>query len=461
MTNIKHIFILLASLFGLLYIFIIPPFQAPDEVHQFYKSYQVSEGQFFGIKTNDQRYGGELPKSLQEISVPFRPLRYKPWKKTAKDTIVVVSQIQLAPQQKKFLDFPNVAYYAPMGYTPQAMALSLHHLWNIPPLYLFYLARIATLFCWIFIMTKAITVIPFHRHTIAFLALLPASLFFHSGINPDALTHAFVFLLMAYLLKLALTDAPLRKQHIALLMISTIITINKVVYAPVFLLVWLIPKHKFDAPKNYYFINIGLLVFHGLLLLFWYKIAGDLFIPYEKYNPLFREDVQLNPNVDPLAQLTFIITHPLEFIKIFFSSYQETLPWTWRHYVGKFGWEGNYLPDWLTFSWLIVLAMMSFTDASGQKVNLFKAHKTVLIGLAVLMIIAFSVVIYMQWSPPGHGRIEALSGRYFIPIFPFLWLVLKNNRWVICPRLHLKLLVLLTLVIQIFAVVAVFERYYE
>lgn len=460
MTKVNKIFIAIASLFGLLYVFIIPPFQAPDEVHHFYKSYQISEGQAFGTKTDNQRYGGYLPKNLHDISKPFRKLRYKEWEKASKDTILKVSQIPLHSSSTTFLDFPNVAYYAPMGYTPQAVALSAHHLFDIRPLYLFYLARIATLFCWIFIMTKAIQAMPFHQHSIAFLALLPASLFFHSGITPDALTHAFVFLLMAYLLKLALTDTPLQKKHGLLLLLSVVITINKVVYAPVFLLAWLIPVHKLDSRKNYYCLNMGLLFFHAALLFFWYKIAGDLFIPYEQYNPLFRENVQLNPDVNPMAQLAFILNHPWQFIKIFFTSYQETLPWTWRHYVGKFGWEGNYLPDWLTFSWLLVLIFISLTDASGQKITLTNWHRTIIGGIAFLMIMAFSVVIYMQWSPPGHWRIESLSGRYFIPIFPFLWLLFKNNRWTFSPFFHLKLWTFLAVFIQFFAVFAVFQRYY-
>ena len=196
--SIQKQFLIISSLFGLVYIFIVPPFQAPDEAHHFYRVNHLTEGHPFGIKTTDQRFGGELPKSLFEVSQYFRPLRYHPERKVFRDSILKVAQTPLNPQRRTFLDFPNVAYYAPMGYLPQTLGVKLGRLFKQPVLRLLYLGRLFNLVAWIFLLYAAINLFPFHQRTIAYLALLPASLFFHSGINPDAITHGALLLTVGW-----------------------------------------------------------------------------------------------------------------------------------------------------------------------------------------------------------------------------------------------------------------------
>ena len=72
-----RIFLWIAALFGVLYIFITPPFQAPDEFFHFYRIYQLSEGQVLAIKEGNQ-VGGPLPRSLQTVSLAFSGLPHQP-----------------------------------------------------------------------------------------------------------------------------------------------------------------------------------------------------------------------------------------------------------------------------------------------------------------------------------------------------------------------------------------------
>jgi uncharacterized membrane protein len=449
----------LGLVFGVIYIFLIPPFQAPDEVHHFFRSYHVSKGYLFGEKTQDQRFGGYLPESLYDISTTFRPLRYNTEQRTHKDTISAAAKMPLKPENEIFLDFPNVAYYAPFGYLPQATAVGAGRLFRAPPLYLFYLGRLANFLFWWAVLFLAVRLMPFHQSTFAYLAILPASLFFHTGINPDAATHALAFLLIASLLRLAYVEGPLKKKHLLLILVSLIITVNKVVYAPLFLLGWLIPVQKFGRKRNYFLFNSGVLLLHAVVILLWYRVANDLFIPYDEYNPLFREDKQLNPGVDPHAQLRFIVENPLEFAGIVYASYDETLPWTLKHYAGKFGWEGNYLPKWLTDALLWGILFFAVTESTA-KAYLRWRSRLFLIGTGLLMAMAFTVVIYMQWNTPGKDFITGLSGRYFIPIFPLFILALNNDRFSIPPWLHFALMFLLLLTANGFGACEAMGRYY-
>ena len=59
----EYIFILLGILFGTLFIFLVPPFQSPDEPVQFGKAVAISQGQFLSVR-KDGVSGNYLPKSL-------------------------------------------------------------------------------------------------------------------------------------------------------------------------------------------------------------------------------------------------------------------------------------------------------------------------------------------------------------------------------------------------------------
>ena len=260
------------------------------------------------------------------------------------------------------------------------------------------------------------------------------------------------------MLKLIYVDEKLEWKHAWLFGAAVIIALNKVVYTPIMLLIWLIPTQKMGGVRKYFLFNIGTLLLLGTITLGWFYFVKDLFIPYDLYHPNFREDKQLNPGVDPIQQLQFILQNPTKFLEILYHSYDETLPWTLKHYVGKFGWEGNYLPKWLNNTLLYAILFFSITDKS--KIVTKGGYYTAMIMIGIITALVFSIVIYMQWTPPAEGFIRSLSGRYFIPIFPLLILALKND-WVnLPPNWHRWAVITLIILANCLSIPEVVDRYY-
>ncbi|MFK7932453.1 MAG: DUF2142 domain-containing protein, partial [Saprospiraceae bacterium] len=165
-------------LFGVTYIFLIPPFQAPDEAHHLYRTYHLSTGNLFAIKTAEQRLGGTIPVSLDSFAQTFRSLRYNQGKKTDWTTLRQEFSTPLNPDRQAFFDFPNVGYYAPFGYLPAVVAVGIGKMINAPLIVLLYLARLATFLTWTLLMMFAIRQLPMQQYTFLLLMLLPASLVF-------------------------------------------------------------------------------------------------------------------------------------------------------------------------------------------------------------------------------------------------------------------------------------------
>lgn len=446
--------------FGLIYIFLVPPFQAPDEPNHLLRAYHISEGYFFGIKTKDARFGATLPESLMLVSDSFRILRYHYQQKTNLKKILQAAAIPLAPAERSFLDFPNVAYYAPTAYLPQFPVLFFARLLRLPPLLLMYLGRLATLVFWLVCVSYAIRILPFHQWTMCWISLLPASLFLHASLTADATTNGLAFLLIAQILNISFTGAAFSwKRAVFIILLSLIITINKVVYAPLILLLFLLPKDQFGSFRKKAILLGGVFLIHVIILSIWYQIAGGLFIPYDQYHPIFREGQQLNPGVDPKAQLSFILQQPFTFLKTLVVSYAESAPATLAHYIGKFGWEKNYLPTWL----IGILATSLPASALLEKkepISLRNPHRALLLTTGIAMIAAFSCVIYMQWSPVGHDRILSLSGRYFIPVFPLFLLVLYPKRRFQWRSFQPNWWIYFFIIAHLISVYSVLQRYY-
>jgi uncharacterized membrane protein len=426
----RRAFIIVSLLLGCVWIAVVPPFQAPDEFNHFYRAWQISEGQWTGIRTTDQRLGGWLPTSLIEVARPFRQLPFQPDQHTSMDTVVKTLRAPLHAEQRVFVDFANTAIYPPTAYLPQAAAIALLRALHCPPLWMLYTARLAGFLTWFYFVLLALRWVPFGRDILAFLLFLPTSLVINTSLSADVVTNGFCFLLLALLLKIAFAG-DLQKNsrsfawQIALICgLSALIALHKIAYAPIVLLMWLRPG---VWPSRWLPFAVAALCI--LTVFCWNNITRQLFIPYDTYNIAFRDTQQLNPGVLPDDQLHWMISHPIEFCKTAVVSLVQTLPSATVHYIGKFGWEKNYLP--MPLIGILLVAMLLLVSVEQPLLNCIRLKDRVLLILSGLIMAALLIVImYTLWNPVGAPFIHNLGGKYFIPIVPLWALSLTNSRLV-------------------------------
>ena len=422
----ERFFILTAAVFGILYALIVPPFQAPDEFNHFYRSWQIADnftevGGLTGKKTADNRLGDSLPTSLLTISEPFTHLPFSFEQRIKTSTIFTLLHAPLNNAQRTFVDFTNTAVYAPSAYLSQSVAIYVLKNLGLDPLSIFYIARLFTLIFWIAIVYTSVKIIPVQKWLFAFLALLPSSLFINSSLNADVLTNAFSFLAISLFIKNFLDKNKITKKEIfTLIVLTAVVSLNKVAYLPLAFLVFLIPKERFSSVNQKYLVAFLLIAVNLAVAFWWAKTVAPLYIRFEDYNPTFRVGQQLNEGVDQLAQLSFVLHNPLIFTKTMITSFVKTMPHTLIHYVGKFGWEKNYLPIWL----ILPLFLMLILRGVQEEYIFPKYTKNKIFAIGVLMSISLATVMYLIWCKVGSDFIENLSGKYFMPIFPLFFLAL-------------------------------------
>ena len=453
MTRVNKWFVFMAWICGIAFALILPPFQAPDEIHHLYRVVHISDGHLYADKLPSSRLGGEINPHYKMVSDPFVRLRYNYMEKTSRKEIQSIIRSSKAEKEKQFLDFPNVGYYTPISYLPQSVTLWLLSPFQFNGLIELYIIRLISISLWMIILMLCSKIAPDKLSMWLILGTLPATLVTHAGISTDLVTHSMAFIVLAYFFKFLAVEKINYRAWLLYSILILLLSYSRVVFAPFALLGWILPVRIFQGKKHFITLNLtNVLVVLVLLGIQYYRL-GDLFIPYDDYAYLFREGKQLNPGVNPSAQLDHILHHPLIFVGSLFASWIEVFPSTMAHYLGKFGWEANYIPT----SILVLLAMALLVHFITSPRFIARRVKWLCLGVAAISCLAVSIVLYLQWEPVGAPRITSLSGRYFVGIFPLFFVVLSG----IYPRkLGFKYLAVTWVIGWTFMLISMINRYY-
>lgn len=419
----------MALLFGGLLVFIVPPFQSPDEYNHFFRAFQVSEGHFYPETLQGNRLGGGLPVSLDSFKNVFLPLKGDYGSQTSLAEMREVLSLPLEPGQQQFTDFPNTAIYAPTGYFTQALGIVFARYFTDRVLLLFYAARLFNLLCWIALAWAALRAMPFQKQTLAFLALMPASLAIAASCNADVLTNGLAFYAVAVFCRGATLHYG-EGRHAAKGAVGAVVltALNKLVFVPLALLSGLSGFARQGEWKTSLRRAIIPLLLSLAAAVWWGAKAQQWFIPYDRYDPEVRDLQTLNPGVNPPEQIRYILSHPLSFMETVAVSALRAAPSAAAHVVGKFGWEKNYLPAWmLALLWLALIAQV-FSEK-----NLLKpAQRAWIAGIVLLCMALWVVTMYTLWCPVGAADMDNWQGRYFVPLGPLAALVVGvgwGQRW--------------------------------
>ena len=456
-------------LLGLAYIFVVPPFQSPDEVNHFMRIYHISEGRLWGeVSADGHELGGYLPKDLDYT---YQPFNYLPFHKENKITIDTITSHLLKPLLNKseieFKSFPNTARYAFTAYLPQVIVFILLKKINCPPLLLMYLGRLAVFLFWVTIVYQAIKRTPVFKEVFMVLAFLPTSMAINTTLSADVVSNALVFMVFTLFLKFKFEESSIKRTELALFgCIVTLINWQKIVYFPILFLLVLVPASKFNSFKNKILIISSLSLFNLAIIFWWSSEINKLIYPTgDKYVTTYKNmRLDADADINPVLQTEDILNDPIPFIKAFFSTSLKVYGATYESYLTSFGWEGIGIPTGL----LIVFSIGFLIFILIQK-NIFRLYeKGTFILLCHSLVMLFILSQHLHWDAVGDFIEYHYGGKYYIPIYPILIFALTgllNNSVVQIGaengRKYFNYCFLsLMLLVQIDFLIIVVERYY-
>jgi uncharacterized membrane protein len=452
-----HTFFLVAAIIAhVCYLLVTPPFCSPDEANHFMRTWQVSQGEFSAIQ-HDSRVGGFVPQSIRLLEVPFFPATFIPEHKVSGTDWHSVFDLAPEIQRLEFRDFPNTANYSPVSYLPQAIAVFITSRCGCSIGTVYYSGRLAIVLVWILVMYHVIKRMPAFKWLITLLLLLPMHLYITSSYNADSVTNILSFTAIALILQSTVGHVPVtRKRLLLLLAVALGLSVAKIIYAALFLLLLTIPAIAFGSGKRKYAFVALLFVMCLITAAAWSSHVFKLYLPYTAYNPQFREHTTLAALSDYHLQKAHLLAHPLHVFTLLYNAVFHDPSVYLGSFVGQFGTYMDLpLPRGI---WVFACVFILVVAFMAKRSAFTRAQKFWVLITAVAIYALLIISHHLTWNPVGSAVIDSVQGRYLIPIIPLLLMLAAVNRQE-TSRLTSIIVPLFVGVFNIYCIYLLYNRY--
>ena len=453
LNNIKLkpeiLFLIIGLFWGICFIFINPPIQAPDEDAHFIKMWGMLDGSY-NFKVQNGEKGQFIPSSAAYIFNEANKMKFDLNCKTEIKEVFKLKNIPLNKENKTF--YKQVpASYTVISYFPLILILLILKTINAPPATMFYILRFCSLLVYLAIMYHAIKLTPYKKWLFVILALLPVNLYIASAISTDCLAISVSFLLIAYTFYLKFDDKVTQisiKQIFIWILLFTLLCVLKYIYLPLILIYFLLPKEKFSNRKLYFsafisilFVNIIYITVFLLNVINLSKIGIDL---YDEHK------------IDKLDLLKHVLTHFGGFLKTVIITTIAKVYNMFSGAIAQFGWKETFLPIKTTLMFYVLIFLCLFYDKNDKYIKFKDKIIFLTASLVTYLLIMTSVFLIYTTYPIIHGW----QGRYGSSFFIFIVLLFATNK----IRMKNKFILLFTIVALQFllfnSIQAIIQRYY-
>jgi uncharacterized membrane protein len=411
-----RLFVAVALLSGLAYVFVTPPLAVPDEGNHLWRALAIARGHLLPKRGQDAI---PFAKSTQDLVWIFdRP--------DSPDTLAQKLRLAVTLPFDRRLGrtIRFASWYTPMPYAAPSLVAML----PIRPLLLFYSGRIANLIVAVLLIALAIRAAPQLSGVIAAVALLPMSLYEMASWSADAATMAVAWLFTALLL------APTRRFW-AVVLAGFTLGLCKPAYFLIAILALAINLRWRDRLAI-----IGATA-AGTLLAFAAAARGA-------YNP------RAGLPVDAGAQIRCIAADPMQFARVAMHDVMTNGRFYIEEMIGRFGANELKLSPFIITVEIILLLAVALTTGAALRAR----ARVTAVAITVMTICGILLSQYLIWSVVCGDAIEGVQGRYFLEILPLFLaaIAIPRVRWRIGPWV----IVAVTIVCNGLALMTLVRRYW-
>lgn len=397
-------------------LYLIPPFNIPDEGNHFTNSYSrlfYLEKDPVKLDENGKQLGSKL-FSKNVYKAYFRSDEYEMDNDHKINSISYFEDMTNKINKNDVADI-DITYgtykMKKLAYIPSNIVIWLCKIINTPVLFMFLLARFINLLIGLLLIFKAINLLPKYKYIFMFVIALPLTIHQSIGINQDWINNALFFLYIAYLLNLIYAKKDFtKKDFIILLLIALGIAHAKTVYTPAILLILLVENKKFKKP---------ILTKISLILL----VAIITFLSYIGLDNLIHPKVQTVTN--NFYTISDFISNPILYFKIIFNTFKSNfmLYTVYGLYTG-FGVCKAWIVGAATYlNYIYILYVLSIPYEKDKAIN--KVFYVIVAGILYLLV---NTALIFGWTGRGSTMVLGLHPRYFIPVV-LLGFMFINNKY--------------------------------
>jgi len=408
--NYEKLFMMCWVIIGFLFYMILPALAEPDAGNHFRRIYSLLQGNILPSVNAQGDIGAFFPWPDN-------------WSQDDSVQLSIYQQfhnitLRIADCAATYISFKNMALYSPLCYLPEIAGMILGGLISRRLLAAIFMARIMNFVCTGMVMYLAVRLTPFGKKYLLWMSLLPMVMELSVGIAPDSMVMALISLLTAAVMRLRYTQAKADKKYIlGLAFISFLLSQYKIVYVVFCILLFLIPKEKFENRKKYWFSVIGIGSITLIPGLIWLYISTHI----------------LQSGYANAASNAEILKHPVKFMIILCRTIMEKggdyIQQVLGSNMGAMSFGTNILILLLLF--MLLCCSLGWEKRKGAEHKIprrDKKWKSMVAGVILLASLLIFAAEYVQWTDVGSKIIDGVQGRYFLPmLFPFMLLFGRNE----------------------------------
>lgn len=424
-------------LLGLLFMVVLPPLSAPDEVSHYISSYQLSnrllgkaadpEGRVY-IRLQDAWAEDMTDVLADDGSSESSEGEAVIFGQTVEqDTYEVLKSRGLggaeAESQEMVPSYQPPVRTTPLAYVPQALGISLGRLLGLGTLGLMFLGRIFNLLFYCGAGFLAVRRIPFGKEVLCGVGLLPMSLHLASSMSYDVMILALTGYFLAVCLDLAYRAEQVRLQDgIALAAVLAVMGPCKMVYGVIAGWCLLIPVKKFGGWGRWAASAVLVLGAFAVSMALVNLRTVVIYTGVENRYIIWADE--------PGYSFAQLVHNPLKVLRLCYNTlagYGEQL------YSGLIGGMMGNLDPVLNVPYVVILALTALLvilslRKPGERLFITMKQKVWIWFLGILCLGALMFSMLLGWTPVSATMIQGVQGRYLLPLLPAFLLTVKNDR---------------------------------
>ncbi|MGA7588375.1 MAG: DUF2142 domain-containing protein [Rouxiella badensis] len=389
-----------------------PPLTSPDEVNHFSRSAALANGYFTLV--GQPNSGGEIDNAIIEagaaekaIENSFNPQDFSNYVNKLQDLNFTGSNA--------FYAMPNVAYYFPAVYTPQAVTIAIAEKAGLTFYQTYFFASTVTFTVSLLIILLAWRIYPIPPLALATL-ILPMSLYQLFSPTIDGLSISFAILTMSIFMNLV--KNPVSEKYNSLVTLMSIFIFFLAGSRANLLPFVLLPLWLFGLNKRK--INLVWFVVTTVAVLGW-----TVFALKTTHNTV----VTLHPGVEATDVIKYYISHPLEVIKVLVHTLTDAklVATYFITFIGLLGVLDSTIRIEFTVIFAVFIIFMILKTFVKDRVVSEKWTAWFIILITIAAVFLIFLALLAQWSPFPAVEVAGVQGRYFLIPLAMLAYAFKFN----------------------------------
>jgi hypothetical protein len=444
-------FVVLALCVGGYLVFTVPYFGGIDEPAHFYRTYQISTGQFVPERVSGSKFSGAcVPADLvrdvtgyqRAYARHLKALAGPAWRRLGR--AAPEAELPCPDAGDRFRTFST--FGSPVPYAPQALAVLAARSAGAEAGGLLMVGRLALLGAYVAIVAFAIRRSPQARWGLAATALIPVAVFQSgSSLSHDAVTTAVAILVVSSALRAL--DPPAHATTRSLVVEAAVLSALLGLCKPVYIVIagcYLLPLVGSRERRARLWALAPAAAVGVLVTVVWNEIVGDLWRTDSTY-------FGIRP--DPPERRHELITTPWHFAVDALRTVPDQL-WYWvKGLVGV----GPSVTNWPSFVIVIVallFVVVALQHDRDEPAPLLVAQRGLVLLFFVVGVALVFAANYVYWTTPGSDTINGVQARYFVPLLTLLPVVVgtPSVRWLGSRRARVPVALALVPFFVVFAV---------